>query len=134
LGYNIRTEQKSITSLVGVCHQKELLFPMLTADQQVRLYLALRRESISGSIKEFVDLTLKQVGLDDVARQNVSTFSGGMKRRLGIALSIIGKNCKVLLLDEPTTGLDPISRQKVWRVIQTLKKDRIIVLATRCMV
>lgn len=56
---------------------------------------------------------LKQVGLDDVKDAYVSTFSGGMKRRLSVAISAIG-NPRVIFFDEPTTGMDPVSRRSVW--------------------
>ncbi len=62
----------------------------------------------------------------------VGTYSGGMKRRLSVAISAIG-NPRIIFLDEPTTGMDPVSRRDVWALIQDLKKDKTIVLTTHAM-
>lgn len=67
-----------------------------------------------------------------MAEARVRTFSGGMKRRLSIAVAGIG-NPKILFLDEPTTGMDPKSRRQVWSLIQKLKKDKSIILTTHAM-
>jgi len=73
---------------------------------------------------------LKEVRLGRVGDAPVMSFSGGMKRRLSVAMAAVGQ-VKLLLLDEPTTGLDPLSRRRVWRVIERLKQNgRIIVLTT----
>jgi len=62
----------------------------------------------------------------------VRGFSGGMKRRLSLAISAVG-DPKIILLDEPTTGLDPKVRQQVWNLIEKLKKNRSIILTTHSM-
>ena len=58
-----------------------------------------------------------------------ANLSGGMKRRLSIAMGIVAES-KVLILDEPTTGLDPLVRDQIWQLIKTLKKDRCIIMTT----
>jgi ABC-type multidrug transport system ATPase subunit len=63
---------------------------------------------------------LKDVGLSDVINARTCSFSGGMKRRLTVAMSSIG-DPKILFMDEPTTGMDPVSRRDVWHLIQKLK-------------
>eukprot|EP00919_Chromeraceae_sp_WS-2016_P033897 GHVR01080295.1.p2 GENE.GHVR01080295.1~~GHVR01080295.1.p2 ORF type:complete len:138 (+),score=7.91 GHVR01080295.1:1019-1432(+) len=65
-------------------------------------------------------------------KNKVKSFSGGMKRRLSLAISAIG-NPKIILLDEPTTGLDPKVRQQVWKLIEKLKKGKSIILTTHSM-
>jgi ABC-type multidrug transport system ATPase subunit len=75
---------------------------------------------------------LEKVGIDDVKDSQVGSFSGGMKRRLSVAISAIG-NPKVIFFDEPTTGMDPVSRHAVWQLMQDLKKDRTIILTTHAM-
>jgi len=62
----------------------------------------------------------------------VATYSGGMKRRLSVAISVIG-DPKIIFMDEPTTGMDPVSRKDVWTLIQELKKDKTIILTTHSM-
>jgi len=79
---------------------------------------------------QHVEDRLSEVRLSKVGDAPVMSFSGGMKRRLSVAMAAVGQ-VKLLLLDEPTTGLDPLSRRRVWRVIERLKKGgRIIVLTT----
>lgn len=75
---------------------------------------------------------LKRVGLEDVKNAQVGSFSGGMKRRLSVAISVIG-NPKIIFSDEPTTGMDPVSRRDVWSLIQDLKRDKTIILTTHAM-
>lgn len=75
---------------------------------------------------------LTSVNLLEVANDRVKTFSGGMKRRLSILLSTIG-NQKVIFLDEPTTGLDPVNRRFIWKMIQQLKSNLSIILTTHSM-
>jgi len=75
---------------------------------------------------------LEQVNLEDVKDFHVSTYSGGMKRRLSVAISAIG-NPKVIFFDEPTTGMDPVSRRSVWNLMQELKKSKTIILTTHAM-
>ena len=67
-----------------------------------------------------------------MADGRVGTFSGGMKRRLSVAIAAIG-NPKVIFMDEPTTGMDPVSRRKVWDLILEMKKDRSVLLTTHSM-
>lgn len=75
---------------------------------------------------------LDQVGLEDVKNAQCGCYSGGMKRRLSVAISAIG-NPNVIFFDEPTTGMDPVSRRAVWHLMQDLKKDKTIILTTHAM-
>mgnify|MGYP001048842396 CR=1 FL=1 len=75
---------------------------------------------------------LQLVDLADVAGQGVGTFSGGMKRRLSVAMAAVGSPT-VMLLDEPTTGLDPLSKARVHKMIESLKPGRIVILTTHAM-
>lgn len=72
------------------------------------------------------------MGLHDVKNARAGSFSGGMKRRLSVAISAIG-NPRIMFLDEPTTGMDPVSRRDVWTLIQKLKRNKVIVLTTHAM-
>lgn len=83
-------------------------------------------------IPNVVESLLKDVGLVDVMHARASSFSGGMKRRLTVAMSVIG-DPKILFMDEPTTGMDPVSRRDVWNLIQKLKKNKVIILTTHAM-
>lgn len=70
---------------------------------------------------------LEELGLDEAARREVSTYSGGMRRRLDLGASLVGRP-QVLFLDEPTTGLDPKTRNDCWSMIQRLVKEGTSVL------
>ena len=83
-------------------------------------------------LSEYVAAALQQFGLDEEATETVGTFSGGMKRRVSVAVSAMA-NPSVVYLDEPTTGMDPLHRRQVWDMIQQLRSDRIIVLTTHSM-
>ena len=67
-----------------------------------------------------------------VANHRVKTFSGGMKRRLSVAMSLLG-DPKVMFLDEPTTGMDPKIRRAIWNLILRMKKDKVIIMTTHSM-
>lgn len=79
-----------------------------------------------------VEEKLRLVGLTSAGNQRVDTFSGGMKRRLSVAMAACG-DPRVIFFDEPTTGMDPLSRRRVWKAIEKLKKDRLIVMTTHNM-
>ena len=83
-------------------------------------------------ILSITDKNLKSVNLRDVKKSPISTFSGGMKWWLTVAIACIG-DPDIVFMDEPTTGMDPVSRQKVWRLIQKLKRNRIVILTTHSM-
>jgi ABC-type multidrug transport system ATPase subunit len=80
-------------------------------------------------LKKRVEEVLYLVSLDKNRHTGSANLSGGMKRRLSIAMGIVAES-KVLILDEPTTGLDPIVRDQIWQLIKTLKKDRCIIMTT----
>jgi len=116
---------------MGVCPQHDILWKALTAEEHLELFAALRNipaENIPAEVSERledVDLTSAREGL-------AGDFSGGMQRRLSVAIALIG-NPKMVFLDEPTTGMDPISRRKVWNLIEKVKRGRVTLLTTHSM-
>eukprot|EP01102_Stenamoeba_stenopodia_P000164 TRINITY_DN1012_c0_g1_i2.p1 TRINITY_DN1012_c0_g1~~TRINITY_DN1012_c0_g1_i2.p1 ORF type:complete len:812 (-),score=158.73 TRINITY_DN1012_c0_g1_i2:99-2534(-) len=132
--YSASSEADRVRDVIGVCPQFDVLWNELTAREHLELFASLKRVSSSTSSSssnraEMITNRLERVGLLSVADKYVRTFSGGMKRRLSIAISCIG-DPKVILLDEPTTGMDPLAKRLVWNLIRQLKKDRAIVLTT----
>ncbi|MGH2487847.1 MAG: ABC transporter ATP-binding protein, partial [Ktedonobacterales bacterium] len=99
---------------------------MLTGRENMIMIAELRRVKGAGTV---VDVLLERFGLASAAGRRVSTYSGGMRRRLDIAMSLIG-NPQVIFLDEPTTGLDPEGRIEVWQVIQNLAHSGTTVFLT----
>ncbi len=130
-GHSIKDELTQVQKLMGVCPQHDILFDELTANEHLRFWA--RFKGIPrNELDIHVTQTLKDISLEGKGKNLASTFSGGMKRRLSVGMSAMG-NPKVIFLDEPTTGLDPLSRRRVWTMIERLKEGRIIVLTTHSM-
>ncbi|KAI8838123.1 hypothetical protein BC829DRAFT_404623 [Chytridium lagenaria] len=121
-----------IRRLLGVCPQHDILFDDLTAKEHIELYAGLK-----GVPKkywpELFEERLKAVKLWTVKNVQAGTYSeGDMKRRLSLLISTIG-DPRVIFMDEPTTGMDPVNRRHVWSFVEKFKKDRVIVLTTHSM-
>lgn len=132
-GLDISGDMESIYRIMGVCPQDNLLWQTLTAREHLVFYARLKKLE-KDELETAVENALKSVNLlnGGVADKQVKTFSGGMKRRLSVAISFIG-NPKVVYLDEPSTGLDPASRQNLWNVVKQGKPGRGIILTTHSM-
>ena len=133
LGRSIRSSSgmNFIRSKMGVCPQFDLLWDLLTAEEHLELFGRIKGIP-EQSLQKEVETRLHQVRLTDSAKSVSSSFSGGMKRRLSVAISFIG-DPELVFLDEPTTGMDPISRRQVWKIIEEAKVGRAIVLTTHSM-
>lgn len=132
-GYNIVSDMDKVYHLMGVCPQDNLLWPRLTAREHLLFYGRLK--NLKGAeLKAAVEAALRSVNLFNggVADKQVQAYSGGMKRRLSVAISLIG-NPLVVYMDEPSTGLDPASRQNLWDVVKAAKPGRGIILTTHSM-
>ena len=102
-GYDVLTEINFIRSQMGVCSQFDLLYPRMTGAQHVAFYARFRNANLNGlSMELFVNTKLETVQLIEAKDQEVHGYSGGMKRRLSVALSTIGNDLKLIFLDEPT--------------------------------
>lgn len=130
-GQDISLSMDSIRHRMGFCPQHSILWDELTAEEHVYLFTRLKGYSRSAAAQQSQE-TLREVELASVAKAQVGTFSGGMRRRMCIALSGVG-NPDIILMDEPTTGLDPISRAQVWKLIQRIKQGKVVVLTTHSM-
>jgi ABC-type multidrug transport system ATPase subunit len=130
-GHSVREERSRVQRLVGTCPQDNLLWSELTAREHVRLYAALKGLDTDEGARVGDEL-LAKFTLDDVADLPVRAFSGGMQRRLCIALACIGEP-RVLVLDEPSTGLDVGSRQRLWETLRELRRGRVLLLTTHSM-
>lgn len=125
------TRISEIRRHIGVCPQFDILWKELTAEEHLTLFGKLKGIP-SDEIDSKINQILKFVSLDKEKKSRVATFSGGMKRRLSLAVAAIGSP-KIIFLDEPTTGLDPKVRQQVWTLIERLKKRKSVVLTTHSM-
>ncbi|KFK39851.1 hypothetical protein AALP_AA3G296400 [Arabis alpina] len=132
-GLDICKDMDRAYTSMGVCPQHDLLWETLTGREHLLFYGRLK--NLKGSdLNQAVEESLKSVNLfrEGVADKPSGTYSGGMKRRLSVAISLIGSP-KVVYMDEPSTGLDPASRMNLWTVIKRAKKRTAIILTTHSM-
>jgi ABC-2 type transport system ATP-binding protein len=117
-GHDIRRDLSSVRRLIGVTGQFSAVDGLLTGRENLRLIADLRHLGrVAGPAK--VDELLRRFDLVEAADKPAVTYSGGMKRRLDLAMTLIG-DPKLIFLDEPTTGLDPRSRRTMWEIIREL--------------
>jgi len=125
-GYDVATQPANVRESISLTGQFAAVDEILTGRENLVLVAQLRRLKDPRGI---ADGLLARFALTDAAGRKVAAYSGGMRRRLDIAMSLIG-NPPVLFLDEPTTGLDPQSRIEVWKTVQELARQGTTVLLT----
>jgi ABC-2 type transport system ATP-binding protein len=127
-GFDLAREATRIKPLIGYVPQELALFPTLSAWDNLAFFGRIYR--LSGlALKERINAVLDLVGLKDRAGDAVKTFSGGMQRRLNIAVGLIHQP-RILFLDEPTVGVDPQSRNFIFEHVESLKADGLTILYT----
>lgn len=131
LGKNILTNMDDIRKELGVCPQHDILFPELSVKEHLQLFAALKGLP-ENDLDDAVTHMIEEVGLFDKVDTIVSALSGGMKRKLSLGIALIG-NSKVIILDEPTSGMDPYSMRMTWQLIRKIKKGRTVLLTTHSM-
>jgi ABC-2 type transport system ATP-binding protein len=120
-GYDVVKEGPKVRSLIGVALQEAALDPLLTGRDHLRLQTTLQGVP-KAKRRIHADELLTRVGLAEAADRKVSGYSGGMKRRLDLALALVHMP-RILFLDEPTTGLDPQSRTALWEEVARLRRE-----------
>ncbi|XP_057952553.1 ABC transporter A family member 2-like [Malania oleifera] len=132
-GNSIRssTGMSNIGRMIGVCPQFDVLWESLSGQEHLHLFASIKGLP-PASIKSIARRSLEEVRLTEAAKMRAGSYSGGMKRRLSVAIALIG-DPKLVILDEPTTGMDPITRRHVWDIIEDAKRGRAIVLTTHSM-
>jgi ATP-binding cassette subfamily A (ABC1) protein 3 len=131
LDHDIRYDLEKIRSSIGFCPQININYDELTVYQHLDLICSLKGFNPS-EIRREIRYIAKYVGLENDLNKKSKELSGGMKRRLSVAMAFIGDS-KVIILDEPTSGLDPFNRRGLWELIRKYKKDRTIILTTHYM-
>lgn len=130
MGKDVVKDSDEVKRLVGVSPQDTSVAENLTVRENLEFMAELYLEK--DRVKRSVDRAIEAMGLKEFENKKAKLLSGGYKRKLSIAMAIIGEP-KVLFLDEPTLGLDVLARRQLWREIEALKKDMTIVLTTHYM-
>ena len=127
-GHDVVREASAVRRAIGVALQEAALDPLMTGNEMMELQAALhavpRREA-----RERCTALIDRVGLSHAAARRVGTYSGGMRRRLDLAMALVHEP-RVLFLDEPTTGLDPASRSAIWNEVRALNEEGTTVFLT----
>lgn len=120
--------QRPSRGTVGIVPQKNVLFPELTCYQTLRLWKAIKRPD-SQADDDDVEQLLRDCDLSKKIHSNANTLSGGQKRKLQLAIGLIGGS-KIVLVDECTSGVDPLSRRALWKTLMSVRHERTIVFTT----
>ncbi|HEY7273389.1 MAG TPA: ATP-binding cassette domain-containing protein [Actinoplanes sp.] len=121
-------EPDAVRDAIGVTGQFSAVDNLLTGAENLRLMADLRHLD-RGTTRHRIERLLERFDLVEAADKQVATYSGGMRRRLDLAMTLIG-DPRIIFLDEPTTGLDPRSRREVWQIIRELRAAGITILLT----
>ena len=127
-GYDVRRESDQVRRSIGVTGQFSAIDEFHTGRENLKLMADLNHLDRARA-KTAIDDLLERFELADAAGRRAQTYSGGMKRRLDLAMTLIGSP-RLIFLDEPTTGLDPRSRREMWQIVQELVADGVTVLLT----
>jgi ABC-2 type transport system ATP-binding protein len=128
LGHDLTQDPDAVRELIGVTGQFSAVDNLLTGQENLTLMADLRHLDKATGRRRTAEL-LEQFDLTEAARKPVSTYSGGMRRRLDLAMTLVG-NPRVIFLDEPTTGLDPRSRRGMWQTVRDLVAGGVTVFLT----
>ena len=130
-GLDIRHDIAAIRKSMGFCPQHDALYGDLSVAEHLRFYGRLR--GLRGShLEEEVDRKIAEVGLGPKKNVRSASLSGGMKRKLSLAVALIGDS-RVVFLDEPTSGMDPFARRFIWELLKRSRQNRTIILTTHFM-
>uniref|UniRef100_A0A672NXJ7 Cholesterol transporter ABCA5 n=1 Tax=Sinocyclocheilus grahami TaxID=75366 RepID=A0A672NXJ7_SINGR len=124
-------EGAEMRQLVGICPQFNIIFDVLTVEEHLRIFAAIKG-ILPSDIDSEVRKVLRDLDLEKIMDAQAKNLSGGQKRKLSVGIAILG-DPKILLLDEPTAGMDPVSRHQVWSLLKSRRAGRVTVLSTHYM-
>ncbi|XP_020485420.1 retinal-specific phospholipid-transporting ATPase ABCA4-like [Labrus bergylta] len=130
-GRDIRTDMDTIRSSLGMCPQYNILFKHLTVEEHILFYSLLKGRTQEEAEREVEDM-LVDLGLPHKRDDEAQNLSGGMQRKLSVAMAFVGGS-KVVILDEPTSGVDPYSRRSIWDLLLKYRAGRTVILSTHHM-
>jgi ABC-2 type transport system ATP-binding protein len=127
-GHDVSTETEAVRAVIGVTGQFAAVDDLLTGQENLQLMADLKRVG-SGEGERIVAELLERFDLAESAQKLVATYSGGMRRKLDLAMTLVG-HPDIIFLDEPTTGLDPRSRHTMWEIVRALVADGVTIFLT----
>ncbi|XP_075472553.1 retinal-specific phospholipid-transporting ATPase ABCA4 isoform X2 [Ascaphus truei] len=130
-GRDIHTHMDSIRQSLGMCPQHNILFRQLTVAEHILFYAQLKGKSRRQAERE-MEIMLEDIGISQKRNEETQNLSGGMQRKLSVAMAFVG-DAKVVVLDEPTSGVDPYSRRSIWDLLLKYRSGRTIILSTHHM-
>lgn len=130
-GHDIRTDMDIIRQSLGMCPQHNVLFDKLTVEEHLWFYARLKGMKAE-ELKAEMETMIQDVGLPRKRNSRVDCLSGGMQRKLSVAIAFVGGS-RTVILDEPTAGVDPYARRAIWDLLVKYKNDRTILLSTHHM-
>lgn len=130
-GKDVRHDINGVRSSLGLCPQHNILFDELTVEEHIVFFSRLKGLN-TDAVKKEVEKYLKLIDLEPKRHAKSKTLSGGMKRKLAVCVAFCGGS-RVVLLDEPTSGMDPQARRALWDVLKDQKKGRTVLLSTHFM-
>jgi len=128
-GLNVVENKDAVRRQLGYLPQEFGVYPRISALDMLHHLAVMKGISKAGERREIVDALLRQTNLWDVRKKALSTYSGGMKQRFGIAQALLA-NPKLIIVDEPTAGLDPAERNRFLNLLSSLARDVIVILST----
>lgn len=126
---DLLNQKNEVRQMLGYLPQEFGLYPKAKAEDLLNYFAVLKGFKQRGNRKKVVEALLRQVNLWEVRRQNVGGFSGGMRQRFGVAVALLG-NPKLMIVDEPTAGLDPAERVRFLNLLSELGENSIVILST----
>jgi len=128
-GIDVLRQKEQVRRILGYLPQEFGVYPKISALDMLQHLAVMKGMTSSAERKETVDALLQQTNLWDVRKKALATFSGGMKQRFGIAQALLG-NPRLIIVDEPTAGLDPAERNRFLNLLSSLGSDRTVILST----
>jgi ABC-2 type transport system ATP-binding protein len=128
-GIDVLRQKDQVRRILGYLPQEFGVYPKISALDMLHHIAVMKGMTSSAERKETVDALLQQTNLWDVRKKALATFSGGMKQRFGIAQALLG-NPRLIIVDEPTAGLDPAERNRFLNLLSSLGSDRTVILST----
>ena len=128
-GIDVLKQKNEVRKLLGYLPQEFGVYPKMSAIDMLHHLAVMKGVTSSSERKEMIDALLQQTNLWDVRKKALSTFSGGMKQRFGIAQALLA-NPKLIIVDEPTAGLDPAERNRFLNLLSSIGREVTVILST----